>query len=618
MRRDRDLTPAPVASRRGAADGDSTRSSMELSEPVRAELMDPAEWSSVLERAARGTGLAVALADVAGTLKGACHNAQPVWSIARESVPPEPGECPFCLLSPWPCTAPAAALAANEPVLVADQAKLAHVAIPLVLQGHALGVLLAGQVFEQFPEQLPIEGVARRFGVSPQSLWQVARRQGPFGRERLRTCGELLATVASSFLQSRLGVINERWRAAQTLALSRDVAEHQRLTAALRKSESLLRNADRRKDEFLAMLAHELRNPLAPISTALEIVRTKIGDEPQVSRPIAIMQRQVAHMVRLLDDLLEVSRVSRGKIELRREPSDLASIVQHGVETARPLFERKRQNLIVSVADEPIHVDGDPNRLAQVVGNLLNNASKFTSDGGNTSISLSAEKGRAVIRVSDDGIGIDEQQLMSIFELFVQVDTSIERSQGGLGIGLALVRKLVEMHGGSVAAESAGVGQGTTFVVELPMIAAPMLEASKPAAASRTPPRRILVVDDNPDSVDSLAALLASSGHEVHIARDGLQAVETALRLRPEIILLDIGLPLLSGLDAARRIRVEQGDACPVLIALTGFGQEKDRRRSEEAGFDAHMVKPVDYALLTRLLAEPPRRNTRQRGVASA
>ncbi len=588
--------------------GDGARSGIELTEGVCAELLDVAEWGHVLESAARGTGLAVALTKVDGTLVGACHNAQPVWRLARQSNPPARGECPFCLLVSRPCTAVTSALQTNEPVLVADQARLTHVAIPLVLQGQTLGVVLAGQVFEQFPEQLPVEGIARHFGVSAQTLWQLARQQRPFGRERLRTCGELLSTLASTFLQSRLGIINERWRAAQTLALSRDVAEHQRLTAALRESEGALREADRRKDEFLAMLAHELRNPLAPISTALEIVRARVGAEPQVSRPIGIMQRQVGHMVRLLDDLLEVSRVSRGKIELRREPSDLAAIVDHGAETARPLLERKRQELSVSVPETPIYVYGDPNRLAQVIGNLLNNASKFTNEGGRVALSLSAENGRAVLRVSDDGIGIAAHQLTSIFELFVQVDASLERSRGGLGIGLALVRKLVEMHGGRVEAESAGIGRGTTFVVELPVLSRAELELPAPVAAVPARPRRILVVDDNPDAVDSLAALLASSGHEVHVARDGLEAVEEAQRLRPEIILLDIGLPLLNGLDAARRIRGAQGDACPVLIALTGLGQERDRRSSEEAGFDAHMVKPVDYALLTRLLAEPPRR----------
>jgi len=372
--------------------------------------------------------------------------------------------------------------------------------------------------------------------------------------------------------------------------------------------EKALSEADSRKDEFLAMLAHELRGPLAPIRNSIEIMRQMAV--PATGDVVQTLDRQVSHLVRLVDDLLDVSRISRGRIELRRERLDIRTIVEHAVEAVRPLCRDFDQSLTVDLPAQPAFVDGDPARLAQVLGNLLSNSSKFTNRGGRISIGVddasSAPPASVVVRVRDTGIGIAPEQIARIFDLFMQVDTSLERVSGGLGIGLTLVRSLVAMHGGTVEVRSDGVGQGSEFIVRLPRIdAQPISKRRKSdAVPARVLARRILVVDDNRDSADSLCRLLRLGGHEAVAAYDGLEAVESAASFLPDIILLDIGLPKLNGFEAARRIRQRQADACPVLVALTGWGQDSDRRASREAGFDAHLVKPVDDATLNRLLAE--------------
>jgi signal transduction histidine kinase len=371
-------------------------------------------------------------------------------------------------------------------------------------------------------------------------------------------------------------------------------------------AEKALREADRRKDEFLAMLAHELRNPLAAIRNAVQALLQKAGDAQVVRSASEILDRQVRHMVRQVDDLLDVSRISRGKIDLRKERAELAAVVNHAVDTVRPLCDSLHHELTVTLPPKPLYVFGDPIRLAQVVGNLLNNACKFTDRGGRISLAVEEDGGQAVIRVRDTGIGLAADQVGRIFDLFAQVDSSLERARDGLGLGLTLVQKLVEMHDGTVEARSAGSGQGSEFVVRLPLLGgpppAPPREPSgaKPVAMT---PCRILVVDDNCDSANSLAMLLALLGHTVDTAHDGLEAVERAATFRGDVILLDIGMPRLNGYEAARRIR-EQRQKGLRLVALTGWGQEEDRHRSQEAGFDAHLVKPVDLTELTELLAE--------------
>lgn len=372
------------------------------------------------------------------------------------------------------------------------------------------------------------------------------------------------------------------------------------------RAEQSLREANRRKDEFLAMLAHELRNPLAAIRNAVQILLQKQGDAQTVRSAAEILDRQVGHMVRQVDDLLDVSRISRGKIELRKEEAELAPIVNHALTMIRPLCESLRHEITVKLPSKPLYVAGDPVRLVQVVGNLLNNACKFTDKGGRIWLSVEEDSDHAVIRVRDTGIGLAADQLSRIFELFAQVDSSLERARDGLGLGLTLVKKLVEMHNGTVEARSAGPGRGSEFVVRLPLLCSrppappPQPSSVKPAA---TVPRRILVVDDNRDSANSLAMLLKLLGHTVDTAHDGLEAVERAVTFRADVILLDIGMPRLNGYEAARRIR-EQRHQGLKLVALTGWGQEEDRHRSDEAGFDAHLVKPVDLAALTKLLAE--------------
>ncbi len=368
-----------------------------------------------------------------------------------------------------------------------------------------------------------------------------------------------------------------------------------------------LREGDRRKDEFLAILAHELRNPLAPIRNSLQIMQLAGHDREAVDGSRAMIERQVQQMVRLVDDLLDLSRISRGKMELRSERVELATIIHSALETSRPLIEQAGHELTVRLPTEPVLLDADSTRLAQVFSNLLNNAAKYTEGAGQIRLTAEREDGSVTVRVRDNGVGISEEMLPRIFEMFTQVDRSLERAQGGLGIGLTLVKRLVEMHGGTVEARSKGPAQGSEFVVRLP-VAAEGKATEKHAAGGvendvPRPKRRILVVDDNRDSVDSLALMLRMTGNEVRTAHDGVEAVDAAATFNPEIILLDIGLPRLNGFDAARRIREQVGSKNIVIVALTGWGQEEDRRRSQEAGFDHHMVKPVDPQSLMKLLA---------------
>jgi signal transduction histidine kinase len=372
------------------------------------------------------------------------------------------------------------------------------------------------------------------------------------------------------------------------------------------RAEKALREADRRKDEFLAMLAHELRNPLAAIRNAVQVLLQKEGDAQTARSAAEILDRQVGHMVRQVDDLLDVSRISRGKIELREQQVELAPIVRHAVETVRPLCTTLGHEITVTLPPESLYVAGDPVRLAQVVGNLLNNACKFTDRGGHIWLTVEGEGDLAVIRVRDTGIGLATDQIDQIFELFAQVDNTLERARDGLGLGLTLVKTLVEMHGGAVEARSAGPGRGSEFTVRLPLLSGPPSAPPRPPSSVKPAalvPCRILVADDNRDSADSLALLLRLMGHTVVTAHDGLDAVETAKTSRFDVVLLDIGMPRLNGYEAARRIRERDRNGLR-LAALTGWGQEDDRRRTEKAGFDAHLVKPVDVAELTKLLAE--------------
>lgn len=369
-----------------------------------------------------------------------------------------------------------------------------------------------------------------------------------------------------------------------------------------RRAENRLREADRRKDEFLAMLAHELRNPLAPIVSAVELMELIGLPEGELQWCKQVIERQVQHLVRLVDDLLDVSRITRGKIKLRREPVELAAVITRAVETSRPIIAERRQELVIESPAAPLVLLGDLTRLAQVVSNLLNNAAKYSDEQGRIWLSVAADDGEAVVRVRDTGCGIAPEVLPHVFDLFTQADRTLDRSQGGLGIGLTLVKALAELHGGSASATSAGLGSGSEFSVRLPL--APATTASRPESErdhKAATPRRVLVVDDNVDAALSLSRLLQAAGHEVEAVHDGLAALASAPQLRPDVILLDIGLPGIDGYEVARRLRSQPETRCAVLVALTGYGQDEDRRRSQEAGFDHHLVKPVERGSLQRL-----------------
>ena len=387
-------------------------------------------------------------------------------------------------------------------------------------------------------------------------------------------------------------------RAAIALDNARLYSSLQREIVRSRQAEEDLQDANRRKDEFLAMLSHELRNPLAPIRNAVEMMRRLAPPDPKLTMAREVVDRQVTLLARLVEELLDVSRISQGKIVLKREPVDLARIIAHSVETARPLIDARNQTLTVSVPAAPVWLSADFARLSQVVSNLLNNASKYTGEGGRIELGALADEGEARITVRDNGSGIEPQLLDKVFDLFVQGERALDRGQGGLGIGLTLVKRLVELHQGQVRAASDGPGRGSTFTVTLPCISAVEPQKQIPQVAppkgSEVYGRRILVVDDNVDAAESTAAFLRLEGHEVKAVHDGLQALASLKVFDPHVVVLDIGLPGLDGYAVARQLRSRGDTSHVLLIALTGYGQKEDRSRAGEAGFDYHFVKPAD------------------------
>jgi signal transduction histidine kinase len=373
---------------------------------------------------------------------------------------------------------------------------------------------------------------------------------------------------------------------------------------ALELAEGQLRESDRRKDEFLAILAHELRNPLAPARNAAYFMKLQGPNQPDLQRAVEMIERQIEQMARLIDDLLDVSRISRGTLELRRERLDLHAIVEAALEVCRQDTSARRHALSVHLPPPPVVLHADRERLIQVLCNLITNATKYTPSGGRIEIVAETADDRLEITVRDNGIGIPAEKLSEIFELFAQVDRTFDGG-GGLGIGLTLVRQIVELHGGTVEARSDGIGRGSEFVVRLPIAPAhPVAREAEPEAAPPIPtPKRILAADDNRDAAESLAALLELEGHEVRVVFDGEAAIESTRSFVPDIALLDIGMPKRNGFDVARHIRTQPWGAACYIVALTGWGQERDRARAREAGFDAHLVKPVEPGALSRLLA---------------
>ena len=455
-----------------------------------------------------------------------------------------------------------------------------------------------------------------RLAVRRQPAWSdfpllILTEQGADSEVVLRT----LETLGNVTLLERpvrvpalVSAVRSALRARRRQYQIRDhLSENNRVAAALME-------ADRRKDEFLAILAHELRNPLAPLRNALEAMRLKPHDREAASWARALMERQVAQMVRLIDDLLDLSRVSRGRIELRHERSDLATLVQGALDVCGPSIANAGHRLTVELPGTPMPLVCDPTRVVQVICNLLSNAGKYTPPGGHITFSARRRYDLFEVSVRDTGIGIPSDMLARVFDMFTQVPHAIERSQGGLGIGLTLVKRLVELHGGQVEAKSVGPGLGSEFIVRLPERmtdrAAPVVVAALADKVS-SPKQRILVADDNRDAADSLAVILRIAGHDVRTAYDGHQALDVAETFKPSLALLDLGMPRVNGHDTARRLRETEHGRNIVIIALTGWGQPEDRNRSLAAGFDHHLVKPVDPSMLERLLAAPAREKKR-------
>jgi signal transduction histidine kinase/CheY-like chemotaxis protein len=420
---------------------------------------------------------------------------------------------------------------------------------------------------------------------------------------------QILRLVLFEYLEEKL----DRplfFREAMAIGLALDEAISASVSAYVHQRETFLREqtdalqaADQRKNEFLAMLGHELRNPLAPILTSIQMLRLLGSADSNATQACDIIDRQVKHMVRLIDDLLDLTRIARGKLRLRQTRFDLRQAIHQAVQTARPLIESQVHELSLNLPDEPMVLEGDEERVVQVLTNLLGNAGKYTERGGQIALTATRERTEAVLRVRDNGIGIEPEMRDKIFDLFTQVGGSLHRSQGGLGIGLTLVRQLVELHGGRVSVHSEGKGKGSEFVVRLP-IAPP---AAAPSAPSGDPPpaapaSHVLIIEDNQDARETLATLLQLLGHRTETAATGGEGVERALASRPGVVLIDLGLPVLDGFEVARQIRAALGDAV-LLVALTGHALEEDRRRATEAGFDAHLPKPVDMDELNRVLA---------------
>ena len=421
--------------------------------------------------------------------------------------------------------------------------------------------------------------------------------------ERIEHYETVRQTKQGNLVEVSLAISPVRDNAGRIVGASKVARD---ITAA-KRAEEALKEADRRKDEFLAMLAHELRNPLAPVRNAIAILRAKGPAVPELAWARNVIERQVRQMARLVDDLLDVSRITRGKIVLRKERVELDTVVSSAVEATRSLVDEAGHELTVTLPPEPVFVEADPTRLSQVLVNLLNNAAKYTDPGGHIQLTLEREREEVSIRVRDDGIGIEPEMLPRVFELFTQAEPSLERSQSGLGIGLTLVQRLVEMHGGTVTAHSEGRGKGTEMVVRLQVAGGdaerPPREAGEGDEAAAPSRGLVLVVDDNRDAAESLAVLLQMWGYDVRVAYDGPSAVEAAAAFHPDVVLLDIGLPKINGYEVARQIREARQDGV-LLIALTGWGQDQDRRRSREAGFDEHLTKPVELEALQKALAE--------------
>jgi PAS domain S-box-containing protein len=483
----------------------------------------------------------------------------------------------------------------GDAVIATDDKGVVNLCNPAaeLLTGWALGEARGKHLDEVF--RIVDEG-SRETGVSPAAKVQ----DGRLARLASHTVLIRRDGVETPIEYTAAPIVDEPGRVLGAVLVFRDATE-------MRTAQQSLRDADRRKNEFLAVLAHELRNPLAPIRQAAQIARSPSATPAQIAWSTEVIERQVGHMARLLDDLLDVSRITRGTLEVRRSRVELASVIEAAIEMARPLIDARRHTLTLDVSAEPLPLDADPLRIAQVIANLLSNAAKYTSPGGRIRLSAGRSGGYAVVHIVDNGAGLSREALATIFQIFVQIASPLDRDEGGLGIGLALSKGLVELHAGTIEASSPGPGHGSEFVVRLPLARETRDNAPKPAgivAASQPSARglRIVVADDNHDAAASLAALLELEGHGVEVVNDGAAALDAIRRLHPDIALLDIGMPSLNGYDVARRVRAaEWGGAGITLVAVTGWGQAADKDKAFDAGFDHHWVKPVKPSVALEL-----------------
>jgi PAS domain S-box-containing protein len=467
-----------------------------------------------------------------------------------------------------------------------------------------------GQTWEQYRGMGWLDAIHRGDREQLKAHWlEAVGKTAPY-----RSAGRLWHAASGSyryFESHAVPLRNNDGKVREWIGSCKDIEKEKQLEEDVQQSMHKISLANKRKNEFLATLAHELRNPLAPIRNALEIIKMSKTDEDVLKDANAIVQRQLDQLIRLVDDLLDISRISHGKIELRKEIIELTSIVHFAVESVRPLIGSKEQELSVELPADPVYLRADPQRLTQIIANLLNNSATFSPEGGQLKLSVRKDYDDVLISIQDNGIGIDADLLTGIFELFVQADTSLERSSSGLGIGLTLVKTIVELHGGNVVATSAGIGEGSEFIVRLPTVKNVVDASVGEIDAHRNnsligPSRRILIVDDNKDAADSLAQLLDIAGHEANVAYDGHECLSVVDKLNSEIVILDIGMPNLNGYDVARTLREKSRGKRMFLIALTGWGQDSDRQRSIDAGFDKHFVKPVDMRTLMSFVAQLP------------
>jgi PAS domain S-box-containing protein len=503
-----------------------------------------------------------------------------------------PETCRYCLESD---TQLSAGVLPGEFKLYKCKNNMWDIATPLSVAGHRLGNVFSGQFFFE-DEPLDYElfrAQAKRYGFDVGGYLAALEAVPRISRESISTGMAFFSKLAD--MLSRLSYSN--------IQLARSAAEREALMDSLRESKERLQEADRRKSEFLAVLSHELRNPLAPIRNGLYLLGRAPSGSDQAARATAVISRQVDHLTHLVDDLLDVTRIAHGKIALNRSRIDARDAVRRACEDHRAIFDQRRVALRIAMPAGPVWIDADATRVTQVLGNLLQNAAKFTPEHGSTSVTVGAAEGRAEIRVRDDGIGIEPELAERIFEPFAQAERGLARTQGGLGLGLALVKGLVELHGGSVSALSEGVNRGSEFIVSLPLAVDPELPRGErpPHRAARA--RCVLVIEDYLDSGQTLADVLALHGHRVHVATDGRSGIAKAREVKPDVVLCDIGLPDVDGYEVARLLRADDALRSTYLVALSGYAQPEDRQRALDAGFDAHLGKPAPLEQLHEMLA---------------